>query len=69
MDERQKQLQRDYAFQLTNLRDVVLCLWEDKSYYPVDTYDVYKSMLDEYVTKIDNIIQEMKERSHGESRV
>lgn len=61
MNTKQRMLQKDYEFYIQGLRDVVLCLWENKSFYPVDTYNTYSPMLHRYIDEIDKIIEQAKE--------
>ena len=61
MNAKQRMLQKDYAFYIQGLRDVVLCLWEDESFYPVDTYNTYRPMLHRYIDDIEKIIEQTEE--------
>lgn len=61
MNAKQRMLQKDYAFYVEGLRDVVLCLWENRASYPVNTYNTYRNMLHKYVDEIEKIIEQTKE--------
>ena len=61
MDDKQRMLQKDYAFYIQGLRAVVLCLWEDRTCYPVDTYNTYRPMLHRYIDDIEKIIEQTEE--------
>lgn len=61
MNTKQRMLQKDYESYVEGLSAVVLYLWENKSLYPVDTYNACRAVLHGYIDEIEKIIEQTKE--------
>lgn len=61
MDEKYKQLQRDYAEEMVSIRDTVLCMYENRKLVPLHSYDIYRPMLDRYLKRLAEIVEQIRE--------
>lgn len=59
MDEKYKQLQRDYAEKMVSIRDTVLCMYENRNLLPLEGYN-YRAMLECYLMDLDKIAEEIR---------
>lgn len=59
MDEKYKQLQRDYAEKMVSIRDTVLCMYENRNLLPLEGYN-YRAMLECYLMDLDQITDEIR---------
>lgn len=59
MDEKYKQLQRDYAEKMVSIRDTVLCMYENRNLLPFEGYN-YRAMLECYLMDLDKITEEIR---------
>lgn len=55
MKQKYKQAKIDYAEKLVSIRDTVLCMYEERKSYPIDTYRIYRPMLDGYLRELDEL--------------
>lgn len=63
---KKKELLRQYNYTVTALKDVVLCLDENRD-YPVHMYGVYHPFLKKYIEQLSATVAEMEELSHKKS--
>jgi len=59
MDEKYKQLQRDYAEKMVSIRDTVLCMYENRNLLPLEGFN-YRAMLECYLMDLDKIAEEIR---------
>lgn len=61
MKQKYKQAKIDYAEKLVSIRDTVLCMYEERKFVPLHSYDIYRPMLDRYLKRLTEIVEQIRE--------